>query len=287
MADETKVDVWMPLYVSDFLTATLGWSAEERGHYLTLLMAQWAMGGLPSDMKALERITPGVTECWGTVGEKFSLGTDGKLRNRRLEEHRSAAVENREKKVAAAHAANEAKRLKREAAEAGARLLATQTEVQADTECTTQTDTQTVSHSDTPSPSPSPISSKKKETDARAAAPPPKSRDPEDDFRRPGWVHDEWATIAPVWNAIDRAVPWTHLTPPNNFSEIAASPGRLDELRRGLAMLPGCIRFTDPVPWTQFVRDLDRILAGEFRTLKPPQPDRSRGRKPVAVGGGL
>ena len=49
MASETKVDVWMPLYVSDFLTATLGWTAEERGHYLTLLMAQWAIGNLPGD----------------------------------------------------------------------------------------------------------------------------------------------------------------------------------------------------------------------------------------------
>lgn len=96
MQSETKVDVWMPLYVSDFLTATLGWSAEERGHYLTLLMAQWANGGLPSDLKALERISPGVSECWAVVGEKFPVGTDGRIRNRRLEEHRDKSVQLRQ-----------------------------------------------------------------------------------------------------------------------------------------------------------------------------------------------
>ena len=98
MADDKKVDIWMPLYVSDFLTATLGWSAEERGHYLTLLMAQWAMGGLPSDPKALERISPGVGGCWEMLGEKFPAGPDGKLRNGRLEEHRAKSLDLREER---------------------------------------------------------------------------------------------------------------------------------------------------------------------------------------------
>jgi hypothetical protein len=40
-----KVDIYMPLYVRDFLTSTLGWSAEERGHYLTL--AALVIGTVP------------------------------------------------------------------------------------------------------------------------------------------------------------------------------------------------------------------------------------------------
>ena len=38
MAADTKVDVYLPLYVRDFLTSTIGWTAEERGHYLTCLL---------------------------------------------------------------------------------------------------------------------------------------------------------------------------------------------------------------------------------------------------------
>jgi uncharacterized protein YdaU (DUF1376 family) len=83
--------------------------------------------------------------------------------------------------------------------------------------------------------------------------------------RRPGWVHDEWARIVEVWNATDRAVPWTLVTPPNGFADLAASPGWVAQALAAVAMLPECRRFERPVPWTQFVRDLDRIIAGEFR----------------------
>jgi hypothetical protein len=83
--------------------------------------------------------------------------------------------------------------------------------------------------------------------------------------RRPGWVHDAWARIVEVWNATDRAVPWTLATPPNGFADLAASPGWVAQALAAVAMLPECRRFERPVPWTQFVRDLDRIIAGEFR----------------------
>jgi uncharacterized protein YdaU (DUF1376 family) len=167
MASETKVDVWMPLYVSDFLTATLGWTAEERGHYLTLLMAQWAIGSLPGDPEALERISPGVSGCWAILGPKFPAAADGRLRNARLEEHRSDSIANREKKVAAAKAANEAKR---------AKAASTQTEVQADTQTVMQTDVQTVSECTMPSPSPSPSPSEKKKNKPAAQVPTSKPR---------------------------------------------------------------------------------------------------------------
>jgi hypothetical protein len=83
--------------------------------------------------------------------------------------------------------------------------------------------------------------------------------------QKPGWVHDDWARIVAAWNATERAVPWTLITPPNGFADLAASPGWVQQAIAGIAMLPTCRRFDRPVPWTQFVRELDRILAGEFR----------------------
>jgi hypothetical protein len=107
------------------------------------------------------------------------------------------------------------------------------------------------------------------------------ARAPDDPWRSPGWAHDEWARIAAAWNATDRAVPWTLVTPPNGFADLAASPGWLASALAGIAMLPDCRRFARPVPWTQFVRDLDRILAGEFRD---PPPER-RELAGAAAGG--
>jgi uncharacterized protein YdaU (DUF1376 family) len=108
MAAEDKVDVYLPLYVRDFLTATIGWSAEERGHYLTLLMIQWDRGGLPSDLASLERISPGVTSSWSVLADKFPQDADGQRRNAKLEEHRRRCVEIKQRRSQAGKsAANE------------------------------------------------------------------------------------------------------------------------------------------------------------------------------------
>jgi len=79
--DDHKVDIYMPLYVRDFLTSTFGWSAEERGHYLTLLMVQWDRGTLPAGLEDLERLSPGVGTCWAALECKFPVCDDGARRN--------------------------------------------------------------------------------------------------------------------------------------------------------------------------------------------------------------
>jgi hypothetical protein len=93
-----RVDHFFPLYVRDFLTSTIGWTAEERGHYLTLLMISWDRGGLPTDLPALERLSPGVTVCWGLLEGKFPVAGDGLRRNSRLEGHREKALDIRRKR---------------------------------------------------------------------------------------------------------------------------------------------------------------------------------------------
>lgn len=105
MSAETKVDVYLPLYVRDFLTSTIGWTAEERGHYLTLLMIQWDRGSLPAEASDLERLSPGVAGCWPVLAGKFPAGDDGLLRNAKLEEHRCRCVEIREKRSQAGKSA--------------------------------------------------------------------------------------------------------------------------------------------------------------------------------------
>jgi uncharacterized protein YdaU (DUF1376 family) len=105
VAAEDKVDVYMPLYVRDFLTSTIGWTACERGHYLTLLMLQWDRDGLPADLDALDRLSPGVGDVWAMLQDKFPVEADGQRRNARLEQHRDRAVELRRKRSEAGKAA--------------------------------------------------------------------------------------------------------------------------------------------------------------------------------------
>lgn len=267
MADDRKVDIWMPLYVSDFLTATLGWSAEERGHYLTLLMAQWAMGGLPSDPKALERISPGVGECWGLIGEKFTIGGDGKLRNGRLEDHRAKSLDLREER------SRKAKRAAKQ------RWLAANE--QPPQTCQEQCSEHCHEHSPGHC-SINAASSSQEELHTHTHTPPAASRTgagESEPWRKPGWAHDEWQALVATWNVTERAAPWPHATPPNGFADLAASPGWIEMARKGMAMLPACRHFDTPVPWTQFVAKLDRILAGEFRDPK------DQGRRGTAAAG--
>jgi len=83
----------MPLYVSDFLVATLGWDAGAVGHYIRLLLVQWDRGALPADTSVWESLTAGVNEYLDVLEEKFPIGRDGQRRNVRLEEEREKAQE--------------------------------------------------------------------------------------------------------------------------------------------------------------------------------------------------
>jgi len=109
MADDERVDTFMPLFVRDFLTSTIGWTAEEVGHYMRLLMLQWDRGSLPGELQALERLSPGVGGVWALLEAKFPADDDGQRRNRRLEEHRERSVEFKRRRVESARRAAEAR----------------------------------------------------------------------------------------------------------------------------------------------------------------------------------
>jgi hypothetical protein len=104
-----------------------------------------------------------------------------------------------------------------------------------------------------------------------------------DDFRQPGWAATEWQRFVAAWNVTERAEPWPHLTPPDGWVDLAASPGWLERAREALARLPSRQFFDRPLPVTRFFDFVDRIRAGEF--ADPKGSTRSRPRQPA--GGNL
>ncbi len=267
-----KVDIYMPLYVRDFLTSTFGWSAEERGHYLTLLMLAWDRGGLPAELEHLERLSPGITSVWHMLADKFPIGEDGQRRNARLEKHRERCVELKEKRVEAARRAAAGK-----AAAAAARANAEQSHGNrgANAEQTQSKRDPNVIHPTSTSTSTSTSSLREeRNTHTHTGA---------DDFRQPGWAADEWTRFVAAWNATERAQPWRHLSPPEGWVDLAASPGWLQRAYEALEMLPSRLYFGSPLPVTRFFDFVDRIRAGEF--AEPKQDVRTRRQQPV--GGNL
>jgi hypothetical protein len=99
----------------------------------------------------------------------------------------------------------------------------------------------------------------------------------------PGWAATEWIRFSDVWNRTDRARPWTAFSPPDGWVDLAASPGWLAKAHEALARLPACEWFSTPVAVTRFFTYVDRILAGEFDTVK--QDGSRRPRQPI--GGNL
>ena len=283
-----KVDIYMPLYVRDFLTSTLGWSAEERGHYLTLLMVAWDRGGLPAELEHIERLSPGVSAVWPMLQDKFPVDDDGLRRNARLEKHRDRCVELKEKRVEAARRAAAAK-----AAAAAERANGTQTvpnrypNGEQTVPIAARDGTQTVpiaypngthpTSTSTSTPTSTSPNGEEKHT-THVADPPSASL---------GWAATEWESFVSAWNRTARAKPWTPLLAPEGWVDHAASPGWLAKAREAMARLPTCEFFRDPVAVTRFFGYVDRILAGEFDTAKQDGREQNHQRRRQPTGGNL
>lgn len=106
-----NADIWMPLYIGDYLAATTHLSATESGGYLHLLMHQWKNGKLPDNSESLRRIARIEIDAWSNAWamlESFFDHAQGFPVQMRLEEIRAewlhkkeSATEKAEKAAAA------------------------------------------------------------------------------------------------------------------------------------------------------------------------------------------
>lgn len=95
-----KQDIWMPLYIADYLADTTRLNTEQHGAYLLLIMDYWRNGAPPNDDEVLANITRLSLQQWrkhkATLLKLFVIN-DGLLTHKRIEDELLKASENAEK----------------------------------------------------------------------------------------------------------------------------------------------------------------------------------------------
>ncbi len=87
-----KTDIWMPIYIGDYLKDTMHLSAEEHGCYLLILMEMWNKDGwIPASAKYLSRVARVDVEKWSkeiapVLGPFFREDEAGITQDRLLKE---------------------------------------------------------------------------------------------------------------------------------------------------------------------------------------------------------
>lgn len=155
---DAKTDIWMPLYIGDYLAATTHLSAEESGAYLHLLMHQWKNGSLPSDQESLRRIARVEKDAWSnawSILQAFFEHSSSMPIQKRLESIREEWNGRKATAVAKAQAAS-AKRWSKHATSNAPSIPTSNAQAMPQT-C--------------PSPSPSPLLKQKPSRDKREADP--------------------------------------------------------------------------------------------------------------------
>lgn len=96
-----KTDVWMPLYVADYLADTARLTTEQHGAYLLILLDYWRSGPPPDDDAVLCSITRMQLPAWrrakpALIG--FFTIVEGKWRQKRADQEKNEAAENSSKR---------------------------------------------------------------------------------------------------------------------------------------------------------------------------------------------
>lgn len=90
---------WFPLFGESFRRATVGWPKAKIGCYLLLLWHQWEEHSVPADdvmkiARILGESRIQTNKVWiGELSGKFPIWTDGRYRNRKLEQVREKLLE--------------------------------------------------------------------------------------------------------------------------------------------------------------------------------------------------
>lgn len=119
----SNTDLWMPLYIGDYLGDTGHLDATGHGAYLLLLMHYWRNGPLPDDDKQLAVIARMERKVWikevAPLVRKFFTAQGGFLHQKRLDNERGIALEKSAKRKAAGSLGGTAKRERIGAAKQG------------------------------------------------------------------------------------------------------------------------------------------------------------------------
>lgn len=95
-----RTDIWMPLYIGDYLADTARLTTEQHGAYLLLLMDYWRSGRLPDDDSVLAQITKLTPDAWSNAKamlKQFFSIEDGHWVHKRVEQEIELAKTNKEK----------------------------------------------------------------------------------------------------------------------------------------------------------------------------------------------
>jgi len=107
-----KVDLWMPIYIGDYLSATTRLNTEQHGAYLLLIMDYWKHGSLPNDDRVLAQITRMTADAWSnarSILEAFFEVTEKHWIHSRIEKELANAKVNKDVAIKRAKAGAEAR----------------------------------------------------------------------------------------------------------------------------------------------------------------------------------
>jgi uncharacterized protein YdaU (DUF1376 family) len=104
METAKKTDIWMPLYIGDYLADTANLNAQRSGAYLHLLMYYWRNGPLEDDLADLLPISkldgPDAPSILQALLKKFfEHGEDGRWHQSRADKERGKWQERKVKAV--------------------------------------------------------------------------------------------------------------------------------------------------------------------------------------------
>jgi uncharacterized protein YdaU (DUF1376 family) len=99
---EGRADIWMPLYIGDYLADTSRLTTEQHGAYLLLIMDYWRNGPPPDDDDVLQNITRFSKFLWKknrVILEKYFQVQEGVWRHSRIDKEMAEALSSKAKAV--------------------------------------------------------------------------------------------------------------------------------------------------------------------------------------------
>jgi uncharacterized protein YdaU (DUF1376 family) len=108
----SKADIWMPLYIGDYLADTTRLTTEQHGAYLLLIMDYWRNGPPPDDDSILGNITKMLPKEWRKAKPalmNFFTEKDGAWTHSRIDRELSEAAKGKAKAEEKAKKAAEAR----------------------------------------------------------------------------------------------------------------------------------------------------------------------------------